>query len=63
MHALQSCSGLISNYVIRQAFLYALCLDMQGFSCTPLISANEIYLAKSPCIVLNVHLTILVIIF
>lgn len=38
-------------------------MDIQGFSSAPLISANEIYLAKSTCIVLNVHLSIFVIIF
>lgn len=38
-------------------------IDIQGFSSVPLISANEIYLAKSTCTVLNVHISTLVIIF
>lgn len=38
-------------------------IDIQGFSSIPLISANEIYLAKSTRTVLNIHISMFVIIF
>lgn len=47
---------------MREAFLCAGSLDMRGFGCTPLVSTNETDVAKAPCVVLNVHLSIFVII-